>query len=361
MSSPALLRTSTLALGLLLATSCGGESNSADAVPVTVLTYNIGNPNADGSAYQLRLKEQAYEDFVSGAVRALSPDVVLFQEVLAPTHCDTFTETDPSLTCFDNANRPSPVRRILGDDYSIVCDSRRHVECIGVHTDFGEIDGVTFGTLELSGALTPPLPMATCDWASGDCTNDLCDGEATVSAATVHTELGDVRIVHAHPNAPGTTTAGAYTGAPCRHLQLQQIFEGVTGAGDAPLVTGDTTIVAGDFNMDPVRFASDDEMSLWARNVGSSQRFTDMTPVDENGAQHATRRAGLGLAIDHVLADRASGSCIVHGDDFLGTDPGTLPLDEGFDWALVPDGEFYAGRIDHFAVSCELSLDLTAP
>jgi hypothetical protein len=99
----------------------------------------------------------------------------------------------------------------------------------------------------------------------------------------------------------------------------------------------------------------------WARNVGAGNRFTDLTPIDENGAQHATRRAGLGLAIDHVLADRGTGACTVWGDDYIGTDPGTLPLDQDFDWTTKPDGEFWIDRADHFAISCELELDLSEP
>ena len=50
--------------------------------------------------------------------------------------------------------------------------------------------------------------------------------------------------------------------------------------------------------------------------MGVGKRFSDLTPLDENGSQHATRREGLGLAIDHVLADKAQGTCIVYGDDF---------------------------------------------
>jgi hypothetical protein len=63
-----------------------------------------------------------------------------------------------------------------------------------------------------------------------------------------------------------------------------------------------------------------------------------------------------------VIADRATGACTVFGfDDGFGEDPGTVPLDQDFDWTLVPDGEYYAGRVDHFAIRCDLTFDLRSP
>ena len=331
----------------------------ADAVPVRVMTYNIGNPDSEHPDYPLRLKEQRYEDFIGERIRSFDPDIVVLQEVLPTTHCETLGETDPAFTCFDSDNREAPIRRILGEDYTIVCDSRQHVECIGVRTGFGAIAGFDLGAYDISGASTPPLPLDECIYSAGECSDLYCDAESTVSAVTVTTEFEDLQVVHAHPNAAGQNAAGVYTGAPCRELQLQQVFEGLAGFGDAALVGTGASLVAGDFNMDPVRLASDGEMALWSRNVGDGNRFADYTPLDENGAQHATRRMNFGLAIDHVLADRAAGECTVYGDDRIGTDPGTQPLDEEFDWTGLPDGEFYVGRLDHFAIVCDLVMDLS--
>jgi hypothetical protein len=336
-----------------------GDDVSPDAVPVRVMTYNVGNPDTDHPDYPLRLKEQAYEDYMGEQIRAFAPDIVVLQEVLATTFCDDIGETDSAFTCFDSDNRAPPVRRILGDDYTIVCDSREHVECIGVHVDFGAIVGFEPGAYDIDGADTPPLPLESCIYSAGECSDLYCDAESTMSAVTVETGFADLKVVHAHPNAAGENANGVYTGAPCRELQLQQGFEGLAGFGDEALAGDGPALIAGDFNMDPVRLASDGEMALWSRNVGDGNRFTDFTPLDENGAQHATRRMGLGLAIDHVLGDRATGECIVYGDDRIGTDPGTLELDYEFDWSGFPDGQFYVGRIDHFAIVCDLVMDLS--
>ncbi|MBI4511539.1 MAG: hypothetical protein HY698_18035 [Deltaproteobacteria bacterium] len=354
------LRPGWIVAPLLISAACA-EDISPDAVPVRVMTYNIGNPNVADTYYPLRLKDQDYEDYVGAQIRAKRADIVFLQEVLPPTHCETFTESNPALTCWSSANRPAAVQRILGDDYSIACDARQHVECVGVRTDFGTVAGVPPGGFVLDGATTPPLPLDPCVYSAGECTEELCDAESTVSALTVKTAWGVLRVVHVHPNAAGkSASSGLYFGDRCRGLQLRQVFDGLAGFGDVPLVTDDLTLVAGDFNVDPVRFIKEDELDLWTRHVGVGRRFQDFTPVDANGAQHATNRETFGLAIDHVLAERATGACQIWGADEFGTNPANVdPLDKGFDWNSKPDGEYYASRIDHFAITCDFALDFT--
>lgn len=366
----ALLAALILAWGLA---ACDEDPKiTADQVPVRVLTWNIGNPNAEDPGYPLRLKHQVYEDYVAERIAGLAPDVVFFQEVLPETHCASMLETDPALTCYGVGEREPPIRRILGSDYTIACDARLHVECIGVRQGFGIVVGMAPGGYDIAFAETPPLPLQHCVWAAGNCTNDLCDFESTVSALTVETAWGELRLVHAHPNAAGSGSEGVYTGAPCRLLQLRQIFEGLADSvpdpdngnvsGTLPLVLEEVpALVAGDFNLDPVRMANADEKAVWNAHVGGGKRFADWNPVGESGFQYGTRRGSAGVAIDHVLADaaRTQGSCTVFGwDDGFGDDPGTEPLDEDFEWTLVPDGLSYESRIDHFAILCDLVMDL---
>ena len=346
-----------LLMGVYALAACDEEKDkiSPSAVPIRVLSYNVGNPNADDPDYPLRLKDQIYEDYMSQQIQALVPDIVLLQEVLPTTHCATVLEDDPAYTCYDSDNRPPPVRRLLGPDYTIVCDGRLHVECIGVHVSLGPIAGMALGGYAIDGAETSPLPLDSCNYAAGACNNDYCDYESTVSRATVETAWGDLRIVHMHPNAAGSGFDGFYNGAPCRALQFQQVFEGVAGAGDTPLAAGGSTLVAGDFNFDPRLMASDEELSIWDTHVGPGNRFTHLNPVDEDGKLYATRRGSMGMTLDHVLADHAAGGCTVLGyDDGFGSDPGTVALDEGFDWSQMEDEEYYPSRIDHFAVLCDL-------
>lgn len=328
-----------MALVLVLVAGCGGESVTR------VMTYNIGNADDKEPNYPLRLSYQSYEDHVAKQIRALDPDIIFLQEVLAPNLCAKFTESDSKRTCFA-AGGKAPVERILGDGYSIVCDARLQVECIGVKKTFGTIEGVAPGALSLMGAETPALPLPSCSYALGECDDTKCDAEATVGAITVLSRGQRLRVVHAHPNAAGMNGATTYLGEPCRYAQLQQLFDGLTGTAPA--------ILGGDWNVDLALFASAREKALWESHVGPGKRFTDLSAQDSQGQFAPTRRIGVATAIDKVLSDRYAGSCKVHGKNAFGADPGQPALDEGYDFTALPGGAAFTGRIDHLAVSCEL-------
>ncbi len=335
-----------------IACSSGDETDPEPvAYDLRVLTANIGNPDTDEPNYPLRLSYQAYEDYVGARIRALGAQVVFLQEVLPPQTCELFEESDAKRSCYDNDARPAAVRRILGDAYSIVCDARLHVECIGVLSSFGTIEGVELGDFVLTGAETPDLPLESCSYFGGTCDDTKCDGESTVSAISLDTTFGPLRVVHAHPNAAGENADGFYMGEPCRYGQLQQIFEGADAlVGKTPPV-----LVAGDFNMDPVRLSSERETELWNANVGPDKRFAHLGPArDEVGNMLPTR---LIFSIDHVIADGLSGPCRNHGPTESDNPNVVAPLDSGFDFSLVPDGISFSGRIDHGSISCDLSFD----
>ena len=336
-----------VALALLVA--CGDEP----PLRLRLVTWNVGTVGGDDPRYIYRIADQAYEDCVGDRLRALAPDVVLLQEVLAPPRCAAFVESDGTRTCRDAARRPPAVRRLLGPGYTIACDARGHVECVGVATSLGTIAGLAPGALGLDAAETPALPLPPCDYARGECDETRCDAESTVSAVTIGTRRGPLRLVHVHPSAPGTSAAGLFWSTACRAAQLRQVFDGLPDAGGGPLVTADVTVVAGDFNLDPVRLIDEATRRLWERNVGEGRRFRDLTPSAPDGTQYGTRRGNVGIAADHVLADRLVGRCIVHGHE-IGVDPGTRPLDADC-VGLLPDARAASTRrIDHFAITCEL-------
>jgi endonuclease/exonuclease/phosphatase family metal-dependent hydrolase len=324
-----------------------------DPATLRLLTWNVGNPDTRDPDYALRIADQGYEDFVRDRIAELAPDAVFLQEVLAPARCASFVERDASRTCHDASGREPPVRRLLGPDYSIVCDARRHVGCVGIHTAFGTIDGVAPGALVLDGAETSALPLAACDWLRGDCGDERCDAESSVSTLRVQTRRGPVRLVHVHLTAPAKSGSRVFWGEPCRHEQLRQAFAAASGGEGGGAAA--PSVIAGDFNLDPSRLIGRRESDLWTQNVGEDRRYRDLTPRAPDGTRYATRRGGLGIATDHVLASRATGDCTVHGRG-VGPDPGTEPLDAGFDWSRLPGAARHPARIDHFAITCELVL-----
>jgi hypothetical protein len=332
-------------LACIVVAGCASEQTEK----VRVLTYNIGNPDVSEPNYPLRLGYQSYEDFMAQKIRGLQADIVVLQEVLPPHTCASFTEMDAARTCFNASSRPEPVRRVLGDEYSIVCDMRLQVECIGVKKSFGKIRGVD--GFALMGAETPALPLPTCSYAGGECDDSKCDAEATVSAVDVDTANGALRLVHVHPNAPGEGAGGVYFGAPCRVAQLEQAFSTLVKSGVPNLVAGDT-------NTDLAVFGDDTEKAKWGQYVGPGKRFTDHGQVDSTGQFYPTRRVSFAVAIDKVLSDSHTGSCKVFGKNPGAPDPGQPPLDDGFDFSVLPGGAAGMQRIDHLAVLCELERKL---
>ena len=341
---------------VVAASGCGGGDETADLPlaptwDVRVITANIGNPNDAEPHYPLRLSYQAYEDYVGAQIRARAPDIVFLQEVLPPQTCEAFTESDPERTCYDAATRPLAAQRVLGDGYSVTCDARLHVECVGVKISFGTIEGVPQGGFVLAGAETPVLPLPSCVYADGACDDTACDAESTVSAVDVSTSRGALRIVHVHPNAAGNGANGFYTGEPCRYAQLEQVFEGASALAGA---SGDA-IVAGDFNMDAESFASAAESALWDAHVGDGQRFADLGPP-RDGLGHWLPTRSI-FAIDHIVADGFSGLCRNHGPRAGSNENALAPFDAGFDFAVLPGGELSLDRIDHGAVECDLDYE----
>jgi len=333
-----------------------------EQVGFTLLTYNVGNPDAADPLYPLRMSSQDYEDHMAGVIQALSPDVVVLQEVLSAKTCEAFTETDPSRTCYQWDTRPRPARRLLGPDYTIVCDDREQVECIGVNVSFGAIEGLVPGGYDDTGAETPPLPLDPCVWADDECTDDLCDAESTVSAVTIDTGAGPLRLAHVHPMAQ---VSAFISGDWCRTLQLRQVFEGaVLGSEDAMLEGYDRSVIAGDWNLGlevywaRTVFSGADAALVWEDHVGCDGcYYSDVDPRDDGSTRYSTTSAapaylddlGLPIAIDHVvLSEGVTGECAVHDS---GGQPGTDPLDEAYP-GLGELGE--DERIDHYGILCDL-------
>ena len=303
---------------------CARPRLPADGRPpdLWVLSCNVGNTDTSDPRYALRIKVQAYEDHLGAGIRRLRPHIVGLQEVLPPTACGDFEESDSARTCYQAAERPSPVRRLLGPEYSIACDARRHVECIGVHVDFGTIRGIEPGGLRIDGAETAALPLPACE--HDDCRGDRreCDAASAITTVVVDTNRGPLRVIHVHPTAIGNQ---------CRQLQIEQAF---TMVGNGP------ALLLGDWNFDPERTVDIVEASIWNRFVGPTRRFLDHSPRDR-GCRALRSSVSRDLAIDRVASDFALGVCEVLSSP---------PIDDGFDLGAHPD----VVPLDHHAVYCRL-------
>ena len=293
-----------------------------------VLVANVGNidfSRCTSVAYNLCWAE--LEETIAGRIAALEPDVVLLQEVLTPSQCEGLSGLSEDHACNRTDPRPQ-ARRLLGEDYTLVCDARRGYECVGVHRDFGAIDGCSMGELCSQGARTGP-PV------------DGCSDGFTISAVTIQTGSERFDVINAHPPSDAD---GAEAGQKCREQYLQHVF-----GADPSLMESDTVLVGGDFNLDPWRQqATNPDIALWKRAVdttfgthaGEDASFTYHSGVVEHDPPYWSAPI-LAQTLDHVVSNGLVGRCVT-----LGAHPGRAPLDRGIGNEIE--------RMDHLAQWCQL-------
>ena len=293
---------------------------------IRVLTANVGNVNLRlRKKYNNKLSEQKVEHAISRNIQELKPDIVFLQELMHPSQCDDWIETDKNKVCYQaglNAET-NQARRLLGNEYSILCSSRMRqeighpvgMECIAVHINAGTIQGCQPGEL--------------CQASEGlDIVGSKCNPEFVVMSANAQVRNVRIRLVNAHPHSRNI---------PCRDSALEQIFEGQSGI--PALADGQYTIIAGDLNFDPFR-APENMPAVWQRHVGlfgSGKDFYYHSGLAEHSPPYPTVYFLLQKkTIDHVISNFARGVCTT-----LGEAPGTLRIDGG-------EG------MDHRAVFCEM-------
>jgi endonuclease/exonuclease/phosphatase family metal-dependent hydrolase len=263
----------------------------------SLLSVNVGNTLPLCWPYVVKLCRRKVEDRLARNIQSLSPDLVAIQELLPPWLCEKWRLAPPGSVCSGDNTVPQ-VRRLLGDDYTIVCDARNQFEGIAVHTRAGHIEGVEPGALAISDRIDS-------DGAEG------CRKSVSIMAATVQIKGRAFDVVNAH--AENREPA-------CRLAAIRQIFEG------SGLVRERQALLCGDFNMDPWR-ENDISSRYWHKHVGfnGSSRYVYHSGGAETWPPRPTLRYPfLNRTYDHVASNFLSGTCQV-----LGETPGTGRLDGG--------------------------------
>jgi len=210
-----------------------------------VLTANVGNSNWGCREYHFNLCYSDVRQRINLEIARLQPDIIALQELTDQAQCEEFTEKTPQKECyrFWKKEPPDQARRLVGSDYTIVCDSRNRYECIAVSTSSGVIEGCGVGEL-CDQKIATDVPQAGCDTGF----------TASSVNAILHGQV--ITIVNAHLQS---------TSISCREWSLRQIFESVEGR--LPLASGERVLLLGDFNLDPFR-SSDASTYLWCNYVG---------------------------------------------------------------------------------------------
>jgi hypothetical protein len=248
----------------------------------------------------MKLCRKDAEARIAEGIQQLRPEVVAIQETLPDWLCGRWPVAVPGSTCTDKSGVPQ-VRRLLGPDYTIVCEARNGFECIAVRVDAGEILGCELGGL--------------CETDRMDRQRDGCRWNVAIMAATVRVKGKLFDVVNVHPESRS---------AECRLASIQQIFED-SGQPDS-LVREEQALLLGDFNMDPWR---EDDVSAryWRSMVGSAagSDYDHHSGIAEREPPFPTLRyLSYARTYDHVVSN------FLHGvTQVLGESPGTTRLDGG--------------------------------
>lgn len=277
---------------------------------VRVLSANVGNLLPWCVGYEFNCCLWSVERRIAAALRARDPDIVFLQEVTPYALAADRREWCPRRVGYRSDNRavPDQVRRLLGPEYTIVCDPHRGTESIAIRRGVGEflpddagrsIEAGELGGLHHSGGPDTTRYQADFVASSDD------DGFVMVSADAV-VDGQEIRLVCAHPQA--------LTNDRARADQVATAFE---RWGDHPRV-----LLAGDWNIDPFR-QDDRAVDVWHRYVDrygprgrlvESGRFRYHSGVVEDGHTWPPRPTAhppwpIGdLTLDHVVSTFATGS-----------------------------------------------------
>ena len=266
----------------------------------TILTANVGNVDPMCLPLRLKLCRNEVEARVGAGIQSLSPDIVALQETLPPSLCTSLMALDSGNVC-SNSNESPQVGRLVGNDYTILCESRNSYEFIAVRKDIGGIRGCGEGELCLTDRI--------------DEQPEGCRPNVAIMGTTLEIKGRTFDIINAHPESRS---------AECRTASLLQIF---TDVGDGVgLVREEHVLIVGDLNIDPWR---DDDLSVrtWNSFVGASEIHPYY--YHSGTAEHAPPYFTLKYPIysrtyDHIVSNFLEGTTLV-----LGESPDTYRLDGG--------------------------------
>jgi len=309
---------------------CGDDGGQpAPRLVFRAVTFNTGSggsPGTTGDAtFTPEMKDAADEWYGNGlawlpavdAARAffaeVRPDVVAFQEIFDTADCSGIpAEQWPGFVCETWQEGALHVaQQVLGPDYQVACHLGHSDKCAAVRTSFGTFRGCD-QDLCLDGLAGGRVPDCGHGSRVGRGVIDLTDG-GVLTLVTFHGSSG----VASHDEA-------------CRVGQVNQVFVDL-GDGE-PGANGAWNLIMGDFNADPVLWASfDPSAARWLDFVTNPDVPNQERPfhfITDVGESADGSYAGL-FNIDHVVSDAATGSCWIAG--LTQGHPGVLSEDIYFD------------------------------
>ena len=351
---------SSLAVVLPTAASAANPRNTTRPTGANrhlrVLQANVGNVDLGCSDAFYKLCYQDAENRIAGNIAAKSPDVVFLQEVLPDWVCRNGAAAGSNKVCLNYQTRAvrDQARRLLGWDYSIVCDWWHGWDCIAVKNSAGSVQNDAWGR-----SCPPGYLCGSTTFSNGDSTATNEDPYFATYYAPYNSSSYDggfhmlyvdavlngvpMRLIDGHPQSGGT---GSGSKENARKTQINEAF--TVWASGASRV-----LMSGDMNLDPYRNGSDVSVVEWRNyvdNYSSSGVRTDKTywyhsGVAENGGTWWPKYTTSYLwpisnyTYDQVISNFTYGTCA------------TLDSSNSSSPAFRLDG---GSGCDHRALDCDL-------
>ncbi len=264
----------------------------------SVMTANVGNGDLACKTYNWKLCRVEIEEKLAAHLEEIKPDIIGLQEVLPTWLCDAQQETNLQKVCAFKQDVPQ-VRRLLGDEYTIVCEPRSQYDCVAVSTKIGLIKDCELGGFCLN-ARTARVKEG-------------CDPGFAIFAVTVELNDGTVfDLANMHPAARSDE---------CRADMLTQAY-----LGDEPILINKQVILLGDFNFDPWR-SNDQSSTVWNNFVQQGWAGAPLvyhSGIAESNPPRFTFSFFIRRSFDNILSNFAQGTGVI-----MGATPGTSRLDGG--------------------------------
>jgi hypothetical protein len=269
----------------------------------SILSANVGNLSVGCRDVLNKLCYKDVEARISSNIHYLSPDVIALQEVLAPWQCTNINAMNKNKVCSEMQVIPQ-VRRLVGENYTIVCNSRNQFECIAIKKDFGEIVGCQSGEICHTARTIPEI--------------EGCDNGFTISAATIKTKTPSLSfdLVNFHPQS---------TSSICREKMIKAAFYGNNTTPS--IIQEKKLLLLGDFNFDPWR-DNDESVATWKNFFNSGWNGEELkyhSGIAEAAPPYFTSFLFYKpRTLDFIVSNFTTGIC-----QTLGETPNTLRLDGG--------------------------------
>jgi endonuclease/exonuclease/phosphatase family metal-dependent hydrolase len=264
---------------------------------ISFLTANLGNSNLRCQKYFWKLCIPEVERRITEEISNLQPDIVVFQEILSSPLCEESGFHDNGVCELNSRMQSEQISRLLGEGYTIVCDSNQHMQCIGVKSKFARVLDCPLDCVCMNGRTIPII--------------ENCNQNFTIFAVSIETKnQKQIDLVNVHLNSRSDT---------CREKMFVELFN-----PQNEILVNSEILIAGDFNID--LYKSNKQSSIVIEQLLLTKKDFHMHEVlDDDFEPITTFQFGpYQRTLDYIFSNFLIGEVVA-----LGASDKTIRLDGG--------------------------------